>query len=49
PLNLPVGCKFAPRCPQAMEVCRAKEPPITRLGEEHYARCWLCEKPEEKR
>jgi len=27
-LNPPPGCRFHPRCPYAMEICRKKEPPI---------------------
>ena len=39
---LPEGCKFCPRCPDAMAVCRSKEPPVTGAGEnaEHQVRCW---------
>lgn len=38
----PPGCRFHPRCPYAMEVCR-KEEPITVQGgsEEHYVACHL--------
>jgi peptide/nickel transport system ATP-binding protein len=34
----PQGCRFAPRCAFASEICRA-EPPVARVGEEHTARC----------
>ncbi len=26
PTNLPIGCKFSPRCPRCMEVCKTSEP-----------------------
>ncbi|MHB1087344.1 MAG: ABC transporter ATP-binding protein [Acidimicrobiales bacterium] len=36
-----VGCRFNPRCPHAMEICRTSEPPMFEVGEGHVARCWL--------
>ncbi len=35
------GCRFFPRCPHAMEICRTSEPPMSEVGEGHMARCWL--------
>ena len=32
PTNLPEGCKFSPRCPQCMEICRKEQPPVYRDG-----------------
>jgi oligopeptide/dipeptide ABC transporter ATP-binding protein len=32
-LNLPPGCRFHPRCPFAMQVCREREPPLVVRGE----------------
>jgi peptide/nickel transport system ATP-binding protein len=26
PTNLPEGCKFSPRCPRCMDICRGKQP-----------------------
>ena len=26
PLHFPEGCRFAPRCPYAMEICKQKPP-----------------------
>jgi len=43
-INPPAGCKFNPRCPFAFDECRASEPDLIRVGEEHYARCWLVRK-----
>jgi oligopeptide transport system ATP-binding protein len=39
--QLPSGCAFAPRCPQAMERCRAEAPPETTVSDGHRTRCWL--------
>ncbi len=36
-----VGCRFSPRCPRAMDICRRSEPPMFVVGEGHVARCWL--------
>ena len=32
PTNLPAGCKFHPRCPHCMEICRQQEPPAFTSG-----------------
>ncbi len=39
--NLPVGCRFANRCPFVMDICRQEEPGLIRISESHTARCWL--------
>ncbi|MCS7365901.1 MAG: ABC transporter ATP-binding protein [archaeon GB-1867-035] len=31
PVNLPPGCRFHPRCPQAMPICRKEEPKIQEI------------------
>ncbi|HEV3187148.1 MAG TPA: ABC transporter ATP-binding protein [Acidimicrobiales bacterium] len=36
-----VGCRFAPRCPSAMDVCRVEDPPDFIVGEGHTSHCWL--------
>jgi oligopeptide/dipeptide ABC transporter ATP-binding protein len=41
PANMPLGCRFHPRCRQAMDKCRQEAPPITRLGEHRRVSCWL--------
>ena len=38
--NLPPGCAFAPRCPLAIERCRAEYPPLEDFGDHHFAACW---------
>lgn len=41
PINLPSGCRFAPRCPEAMEECWEGEPPMYDVGDDQTARCIL--------
>ena len=36
---LPVGCRFAPRCPRAEARCRAEEPMLTSLDDGREVRC----------
>ena len=40
-LNPPKGCRFYTRCPYVMERCKDEEPPLVKVGEEHYAACHL--------
>ena len=40
-INPPGGCRFHPRCPHAMPVCRQQFPPRTDLGGGHWAHCFL--------
>src|SRR5262245_9813018 len=35
----PPGCRFAPRCPFASEICVAAPPPLVPLAGEHWTRC----------
>jgi peptide/nickel transport system ATP-binding protein len=35
------GCRFSPRCPHVMDVCRTTEPPMFSVGDGHVSRCWL--------
>lgn len=39
PSDLPEGCKFCPRCPEATEECRSGEIPLVRLSDTHICRC----------
>jgi len=43
-INPPPGCRFHPRCPYAMDICRAKEPPLVSVGRNHRVACWLVER-----
>ncbi|WP_368271500.1 ABC transporter ATP-binding protein [Enterocloster lavalensis] len=38
-LKLPAGCRFAPRCPHATELCKKERPNRVDLGSEHWAAC----------
>jgi len=40
PVNPPLGCRFHPRCPLAMDVCRKKEPELLDAGKGHYVACF---------
>jgi len=40
PLNLPSGCRFHPRCPNATEICREHIPPIHELAPGHFIACY---------
>jgi peptide/nickel transport system ATP-binding protein len=37
--ELPQGCRFAPRCPFASEICVSGPPPIVDVGVKHWSRC----------
>jgi peptide/nickel transport system ATP-binding protein len=39
PRDLPAGCSFAPRCPLAVEECRAAEPPLLEVAPGRAAAC----------
>jgi len=38
---LPGGCSFHPRCKDADQICREKEPPEISLGSGRFVKCWL--------
>ena len=41
-LHPPVGCRFSPRCPHVMDICRQQEPAFDPVGDAgHLASCWL--------
>jgi len=41
PFEVPPGCGFEPRCPDAMEICRTKMPPLKDVTPGHQAACYL--------
>ena len=42
--DLPVGCRFAPRCPAVFERCHKEQPPVHSIGKNgHLASCHLLE------
>ncbi|MDA5109690.1 ABC transporter ATP-binding protein [Brevibacillus thermoruber] len=43
PAKMPAGCRFAPRCDYAQEMCR-DNPPLKEVEAGHRCRCWLAEK-----
>ena len=44
-LNPPRGCRFHPRCPYVMNVCKQEEPELKKVtgDHDHFQRCWLDE------
>jgi peptide/nickel transport system ATP-binding protein len=48
-LNPPPGCRFHPRCPHAMDICRQEKPPFYKpvlshvegLSDNHEVACFL--------
>ena len=44
PLNLPKGCKFAPRCKYATEKCMNEEPKLELAEDNHLIRCFYSDK-----
>jgi len=48
-IHLPPGCPFHLRCPDAMDICREKKPPLFSVGPEgHVAACYLYQPKGEK-
>lgn len=41
PIDLPTGCAFANRCPQAFERCRQENPKLVSRGNQALAACFL--------
>ena len=37
----PAGCRFHPRCPYVMDICKRQTPPSVGIGAGHAAACWL--------
>jgi peptide/nickel transport system ATP-binding protein len=40
PMTRVQGCRFAPRCPFAIEKCRTDDPPLLDMGEGQQSACW---------
>jgi oligopeptide/dipeptide ABC transporter ATP-binding protein len=45
----PAGCRFHPRCPFVMDICREQEPPLEDIESGQHAACWLFPQVMEKR
>lgn len=41
PMTQVTGCRFAPRCPFAIERCQLEAPKLVDIGGGHEAACWL--------
>jgi peptide/nickel transport system ATP-binding protein len=48
-LHPPMGCRFNPRCPQAMDICRKEEPKFESVDGDHLTACWLYQKASSKK
>lgn len=42
-IDPPAGCRFHPRCPDAMQVCASREPRAMEFRDGHTAVCWATE------
>ncbi len=40
PANLPQGCAFCERCPNAVEECKTQKPKLTDIGDGHMVACF---------
>ena len=40
PANLPSGCRFHPRCPDAIDQCKTSMPTLDATGADRRTRCW---------
>lgn len=40
-LQPPTGCRFHPRCPAVMDICRHTKPPVFAVGDGHTTACHL--------
>lgn len=40
-LNPPIGCRFYPRCKDAMAICEREKPPLFDVGDGHQVACFL--------
>jgi len=49
-LNPPQGCRFHPRCPYVMEICKATEPELLPVTHDpmHFQRCHLDEETKDR-
>lgn len=41
PNEMPMGCKFHPRCPYATQKCISTRPKLEKITEGHQSACWL--------
>jgi oligopeptide/dipeptide ABC transporter ATP-binding protein len=41
PTNIPHGCRFHPRCPKVMEICKTEQPKNIEIEPDHFVECLL--------
>lgn len=50
-IDLPIGCKFAPRCvarvENSLEICKTEDPELKMISKGHEVRCWLYDRPDQ--
>lgn len=49
PVNLPGGCRFAGRCPNAVERCFQEEPELKNIGQDRYVACHFADCSQQKK
>ena len=47
PYEMPNGCRFAPRCSWAKEICHQQAPKLVEIESQHKCRCWLVTEEED--
>jgi peptide/nickel transport system ATP-binding protein len=48
-INPPTGCRFAPRCPYALDVCNKDEPPLEEIKKGHSVACFRAKELSEEK
>lgn len=43
-INPPSGCRFHPRCPQVMDICKKEVPEEIEIEKDRWVKCWLYSK-----
>jgi peptide/nickel transport system ATP-binding protein len=41
PSDMPSGCRFHPRCPHVMSICKNQEPALEEYSKDHSVSCFL--------
>lgn len=41
--NIPTGCSFSTRCPFVHDKCKLQAPPMYKVSDDQYVKCWLYE------
>ena len=44
-IDPPPGCRFAPRCPFVMDICREEMPSLLEVEADHFVACYLHREP----